>query len=38
MSPSNRPIVICGAGPVGLLLGNLLGKAGLSVVILEQRL
>jgi 2-polyprenyl-6-methoxyphenol hydroxylase-like FAD-dependent oxidoreductase len=37
MNTLTHPMVICGAGPVGLLLGNLLGKAGLPVVILEQR-
>jgi 2-polyprenyl-6-methoxyphenol hydroxylase-like FAD-dependent oxidoreductase len=30
-------VIIVGAGPVGLLLGNLLGRAGLRVIILEKR-
>jgi len=31
-------VAIVGAGPVGLLLANLLGRHGLSVVVLEKRL
>ena len=31
-------VCICGAGPVGLLLGNLLGKQGFRVTILERQL
>jgi 2-polyprenyl-6-methoxyphenol hydroxylase-like FAD-dependent oxidoreductase len=34
---SGCDVIIVGAGPVGLLLGNLLGQAGLHVVILEKR-
>jgi 2-polyprenyl-6-methoxyphenol hydroxylase-like FAD-dependent oxidoreductase len=34
---SDCDVIIVGAGPVGLLLGNLLGQAGLQVVILEKR-
>jgi 2-polyprenyl-6-methoxyphenol hydroxylase-like FAD-dependent oxidoreductase len=34
---SGCDVVIVGAGPVGLLLGNLLGHAGLRVIILERR-
>jgi 2-polyprenyl-6-methoxyphenol hydroxylase-like FAD-dependent oxidoreductase len=34
---SGCDVIIVGAGPVGLLLGNLLGKAGLRVIILERR-
>src|SRR4029079_325468 len=34
---SECDVIIVGAGPVGLLLGNLLGQAGLRVIILERR-
>ncbi len=30
-------VLICGAGPVGLLLANLLGKAGVSVMAIDKR-
>jgi len=35
--PDGSPLTIVGAGPVGLLLGALLGKQGRDVRILEQR-
>lgn len=30
-------VLICGAGPVGLMLANLLGKSGLNTVVVEKR-
>ncbi len=35
--PLNCDVCIIGAGPVGLLLGNLLGRRGVSVVIVEKQ-
>jgi 2-polyprenyl-6-methoxyphenol hydroxylase-like FAD-dependent oxidoreductase len=35
--PSRTDVIIVGAGPVGLLLANLLGQRGLNVVVLERR-
>ena len=35
--PLNCNVCIIGAGPVGLLLGNLLGRRGVSVVIVEKQ-
>lgn len=35
--PSRTQVVIVGAGPAGLLLGQLLQRAGIDNVILEQR-
>lgn len=36
--PEGRPeIVICGAGPVGLLLANLLGQRGIETLVVERR-
>jgi 2-polyprenyl-6-methoxyphenol hydroxylase-like FAD-dependent oxidoreductase len=35
---TNAPLTIIGAGPVGLLLGCLLGKRGVSVTIYEKRM
>ncbi|MFO7821115.1 MAG: NAD(P)/FAD-dependent oxidoreductase [Lentisphaeria bacterium] len=35
--PQVLPVLIIGAGPVGLLLANLLGKSGIPVVVAEQR-
>ena len=35
--PTRIPVVIIGAGPSGLLLGQLLHKAGIDALILEQR-
>ena len=32
-----RFVIIVGAGPVGLMLGNLLGQSGANVLILERR-
>jgi len=36
-TPTHIPVVIVGAGPAGLLLGQLLYKAGIDNLILEQR-
>ena len=36
-TPTHIPVVIIGAGPAGLLLGQLLYKAGIDNLILEQR-
>lgn len=36
-TPPSREVVIVGAGPVGLLLGNLLGQAGIRTLIVEKR-
>ena len=33
--PTEADVVIVGAGPVGLLLAGLLGKNGISVIVLE---
>ncbi|MFN7332763.1 MAG: FAD-dependent monooxygenase, partial [bacterium] len=35
--PTRTQVAIIGAGPAGLLLGQLLHKAGIDAVILEQR-
>ena len=35
--PRRTQVVIVGAGPSGLLLGQLLHKAGIDNVVLEQR-
>ena len=37
MTPTTTQVAIVGAGPAGLLLGALLGKAGIDSVIVEQR-
>ena len=37
MSRMNAAVIIVGAGPVGLLLGNLLGQAGVDTIIVEKR-
>ena len=34
--PSSCKVAIIGAGPVGLMVANLLGMAGLDVVVLER--
>ena len=34
--PSSCEVVIIGAGPIGLMLANLLGIAGVDVVVLER--
>ncbi|MCO4825938.1 MAG: FAD-dependent monooxygenase, partial [Amylibacter sp.] len=33
----NCDVCIIGAGPVGMLLGNLLGRRGISVAIIEKQ-
>lgn len=35
--PAAAPVVVCGAGPVGLVVANLLGSLGVEVLILERR-
>ncbi len=35
---TNDSLMICGAGPVGLLLGHLLAQRGVPITLLEQRL
>lgn len=37
MSPPDWQVVVVGAGPVGLLLGNLLGAAGIRTLLLDKR-
>ncbi len=34
---TNKPIVIVGGGPVGLMLANLLGRRGIPTIVLEKR-
>src|SRR5215207_3801969 len=36
-APGSYDVIIVGAGPVGLLLANLLGQRGLRIAILEKR-
>ncbi|HCF96708.1 MAG TPA: hypothetical protein DEW46_16770, partial [Verrucomicrobia bacterium] len=37
MTGGHYPVVIVGAGPVGLLLGNILGTYGIRCLILERK-
>jgi 2-polyprenyl-6-methoxyphenol hydroxylase-like FAD-dependent oxidoreductase len=37
MPAADAEVLIVGAGPVGLLLANLLGRAGISTIVLEKR-
>ncbi len=37
MADAHAEVLIVGAGPVGLLLANLLGRAGISTILLEKR-
>ena len=37
MPAAEAEVLIVGAGPVGLLLANLLGRAGISTIVLEKR-
>ena len=37
MASADAEVLIVGAGPVGLLLANLLGQAGISTLVLEKR-
>jgi 2-polyprenyl-6-methoxyphenol hydroxylase-like FAD-dependent oxidoreductase len=37
-SDTHETVAICGAGPIGLLLANLLGHRGVKVIVLEKRL
>ncbi len=36
MSTQHHQVVVCGAGPTGLTLSNLLGRFGISVLLVEQ--
>ena len=37
MTPPSWQVVIAGAGPVGLLLGNLLGAGGIRTLVIDKR-